>query len=211
MRLRIAVFGTIGVLATLVAGVFVVAPELPLAVGLVEQAVSLAAGVDPKRVMVGATVAVGLYVALAARSSPPGRTPPVVSDATRRFDRAVSEPPEAVTADRRALTAASLDADVDRAVEAGGEELQDVRAVLTELTVETYATRHQQPLEVAEVAVKAGTWTDDDVAAAFLGDADGPRPSLLSRIRLWLVPERERERRIERTVAALTALGETRP
>jgi hypothetical protein len=47
----------------------------------------------------------------------------------------------------------------------------------------------------------------DPVAAAFLAGEGGPEPGLAARVRLWLVPERERARRVERTVRAIEHLG----
>ena len=211
MRLRVAVFGTLGALATLVAAVFVVAPEVLLAVGPVEAVVGQLSGLDPTLVMLVATLVVGLYVAVAARSSPSERTVASASSAERRFDAAVTDPPEAVTADRRTLTAADVDADVDRAVASGGARLGAVRDALTGLVVEAYARRYQVRRAQARDVVASGDWTDDRVAAAFLGAEEGPQASLLSRVRLWLTPERERERRIRRTLAAATALTEETP
>jgi hypothetical protein len=211
MRWRVAVFGTLGGLATVVAAGFVVAPDLLLSVPAVARAVEGLSGTDPELAMLVATLVVGLYVALAARSSASERTFTPVSDAQRRFDRAVADPPEAVTADRRALTAADLDAAVDGAVAAGGDQLRAVRDLLDDLAAQTYAETYHVTPEEAQAAVAGGTWTDDRVAAAFLGGADGPDAALLSRIRLWLTPERERERRIERTLTALETLVEAEP
>jgi hypothetical protein len=61
--------------------------------------------------------------------------------------------------------------------------------------------------ERAREAVAAGTWTDDPVAAAFLAGEGGPVPSLRARARLWLLPERERERRVERALRAIEREG----
>ena len=211
MRRRVAVFGTLGALATVVAAVFVLAPNLLLSIPAVEQTVTQLSGTDPTLVMLLATGIVGLYVALAARTSGGERTLTGVSSAEKRYDRALTDPPEAVTADRRALTAAALDSDIDRAVRHGGERLGTVRATLTDLVVETYADHNRVTTATARTAVAEGTWTDDAVAASFLGGEVGPDPSLLSRIRLWLTPERERQRRLDRTLAALRALSEVNP
>jgi hypothetical protein len=208
MRWRTAIFGTLGALTTLVAGAVVVAPELLETVPALSRLVEQLSNTDPKLVMLAATLVVGLYVAVAARSSTTERTLTPVSDAERRFDGALVDPPEAVTADQRSLTAAALDSDIDTAVEHGGERLQSVRRLLADLVTETYADVNRLEESAAREAVASGTWTDDRVAAAFLGDEDGPDPSLLSRIRLWLTPERERERRIDRTLSALGTLTE---
>lgn len=210
MARRVAVFGTLGALATLVAGAFVLAPGPLLSVPAVRRAVGQLSGFDPALVMLGATLLVSCYVALAARSPTSERSLTTVTEAKRRYDRASTDPPERVTADRRAVTAAALDGDIDTAIERGGAGLQSVRRLLADLAVETYASRHQTTDAEARDAVATGTWTDDGVAAAFLGGEDGPSPSFLSRIRLWLVPERERARRVDRTLRALDRVAEAK-
>jgi hypothetical protein len=211
MSRRVTVFGTLGALATLVAGAFVLAPEPLLSVPALRRAVERLSRFDPALVMLGATLLVSLYVALAARSPTSERSFTAVSKAKRQYDRASTNPPEEVTADRRAVAAADLDDDILRAVERGGQRLQSVRQLLGDLAAETYAVRHQTTVTEARDAVATGAWTDDSVAAAFLGDEDGPTPSLVSRIRLWLAPERERARRLDRTLDALDALAEANP
>jgi hypothetical protein len=211
MRGRVAVFGTLGALATLVAGAFVVAPGVFVSVPAVRGAVERLSRLDPTLVMLGATLFVSLYVALAARSPTSERSFDATSEANRRYDRASTEPPEAVTADRRAVTATNLDSDIDEAIQRGGRRLQSVRRLLADLVAETYAGRHQTTVAEARETVATGAWTDDGVAAAFLGGENGPNPSLLSRIRLWLTPERERARRVDRTLRALDALAEAEP
>lgn len=211
MRRRVAVFGTLGALATLLAVGFVLAPAALLAFGPVAVAVDVLSGADPKLVMLAATVVVGLYGAVAARSSTGERTVTPVSAAEERFDRAVTTPPEAVTADQRALTAADIDADVERAIESGGEPLEAVREALSDLVVEAYVRRYQVRRVQARDVVATGDWTEHGTAAVFLGGEQGPEPSLLARVRLWLTPERERKRRIEHTLAALTTLAEGEP
>lgn len=207
MRWRVAIFGTLGTLATLLAAGFVFTPDLVRALGPVNGLVSGLSGTDPTFVMLVATGIVGLYVVVAARSSG-GGVLPAQSAAETRFDDALTNPPEAVTADRRTLTAAGLDADIEVAIEHGGEPLQAVRTLLSDLAAEAYAERERATLAEASQAVDAGTWTEDTMAAAFLGGEAGPTLSTFARIRLWLTPERERERRIQRTIAAVRTLQE---
>jgi len=83
----------------------------------------------------------------------------------------------------------------ERAGEAVDERLRGL--VVARLTREGYDRA------AADRAVATGGWTDDRTAAAFLAGEGGPVPTLGSRLRLWLDPESERERRIRRTVAAL--------
>jgi hypothetical protein len=206
MRWRVAVFGTLGALATMLAAAVLLAPEVVLAVGPVDALVTALSGTDPTTVMLVATGIVGLYVAVAARTG--GRTPVPESSAETRFDDAVTNPPEAVTADQRTLTAADLDADVAVAIERGGEPLRAVRTLLADLAADAYADRERVTPEEARQAVETGAWTGDRLAAVFLAGPSGPAVSWSGRIRLWLTPERERERRIERTLAAIDAVQE---
>jgi hypothetical protein len=207
MRPRVLVFGTLGAFATLVGAVLVLAPGLVLGIGPVRAAVeSLATG--PKAVMTGAAAIVGIYVLAAARSSPVEQVP-TDSAAEQRFDAAATNPPEAVTADRRSLTGAGLDADVAVAVADGGRALRTLRDLLRDLAVDAY-TDDPRRADEARRAVETGAWTDDPAAAVFLAGDQGPTPSLLSRVRLWLSPERERERRIEATMRAIEGLQEDR-
>lgn len=207
MRLRIVVFGTLGALATVVGGLFVFAPDLLLGVGPIRTTVlSLTTG--PKAVMTAAAAIVGLYVLAAARSSS-GTQVPTATAAEERFDAAATKPPEAVTADRRSLTGAGIDADVAVAVADGGEPLQTLRDLLRDLAVDAYSD-DPHGTDEARRAVETGAWTDDRTAAVFLAGHDGPTPSLLSRVRLWLSPERERERRLNATMGAIERLQEDR-
>jgi hypothetical protein len=205
MRLRVAVFGTLGAIATLLGAMFVLAPDLALGVQPVRAAVD-ALSTDPRLVMLGATLVVGLYVAIAARSTSGEEGLDAVSVADRQFERVATNPPEGVTDDRRRQTAAALDATIDRAVADGGADLREVRDVLTGTAESAYASHANVTRSRAQHAIATGAWTADDVAAAFLTGDDGPTATLYSRIRLWLTPAAERERRIERTVAAIEAI-----
>jgi len=55
----------------------------------------------------------------------------------------------------------------------------------------------------AAAVVARGEWTDDPVAAAFLGDERAPRYPLRERLRGWVHPGRAYRRRVERTVEAV--------
>ena len=207
MRVRLAVFGTLGAAATLVGAILVLAPGLLLDIPPVGMAIS-SLETGPKAVMTAAVTVVGLYVLAAARSSPV-RQVSTDSAAEKRFDAAATDPPEAVTADRRSLTGAGLDADVRIAIADGGQSLRAVRDLLRDLAVDAY-TDDPRRNDEARRAVETGAWTDDPHAAVFLAAEGGPTPSVLSRVRLWLSPERERERRIEATMGAIERLQEER-
>jgi hypothetical protein len=54
--------------------------------------------------------------------------------------------------------------------------------------------------EEATERIASGAWTDDEVAAAFLGGADAPPMPFLNRVYAWLYPAAAFERRVRRTV-----------
>jgi hypothetical protein len=213
MRLRLAVFGTLGAAATVLGAVLVFAPDLLLDVRPVGQTIA-SLSTDPKTIMTGAAAVVGFYVLVAARSPGAGQSLPPVSEADQQYDAATTDPPEAVTADRRSMTGAGIDADIEAAVASGGTQLRVLRDLLRDLAADAYVRAYADSPQALDVdprePIEAGTWTDDGVAAAFLAGEGGPTPSLLSRLRLWLAPERERERRIEATMAAIERLREER-
>jgi len=210
MRWRIAVFGTLGALATVLGGLFVLVPGLVAPMGPLGSVVQPLTEADPKAVMTGAAAVAGLYALIAARGRNDADGMVGVSGAERRFDAARTDPPEAVTADRRATTGAGIDADVRLAVTGGGRPLRAVRDLLRDIAVDAYADEQGVSEADARRAVETGTWTDDPVAAAFLAGEDGPTVSLLSRVRLWLTPEQERRRRIDATLDAIERNGRDR-
>ncbi len=196
--------GLFGAVLSFVAAVAVFLPDSVLSVGPVRRAVEAVGGVEPTAAVLLASGVTGLYLAVAARSS--GAAPSPEDPANRRFATAAEAPPEAVTADRRRLAGADLDAVVDRASASGGPPLREIRATLARTAADAYAEYAEREPDRAREAVRTGTWTDDRVAAAFLAGEDGPDPGLGIRVRLWLVPERERARRVERTVQAIEQL-----
>lgn len=206
MRTRTVVFGVLGVLATAWALALALAPDLLLAVGPLERAITWLADLEPKRVMLAGALVVVLYAALAARRPRETEGDPDGVDAATRFRATASEPPEAVTADRRPLTGARLDAELDRALAGDGRDVAAVRSTLADLAVDAYADAARVSTARARDDVRAGRWTTDPVAAAFLAAEGGPTPSLAARMRLWLTPTAERRRRVERTLAAVQDL-----
>ncbi|MFB6073711.1 MAG: hypothetical protein ABEJ89_01715 [Haloarculaceae archaeon] len=197
MRFRVAVFGALGVLATLGAAVAVLAPDL---VASFLPAASL--GGDARRMLLLASGAVALLLLWLGHGSA-GETPR--SDA---FDALADRPPEAVTAARGRRTAAELDARIGAAVAGDEEALSGVRDRLREAATTAYAGGAGVDRETARTVVLRGEWTGDETAAAFLAGEAGPAHSPADRLRLWLDPGSERERRIRRAVAATRALEE---
>jgi len=191
MRLRTVVFGTVGLLATAVAVALVFAP---MVAG--ESLVALLAAVAPTTALLAGSLVVGVCAVLAGwlgglRGG----------GSTTAFDVVVESPPEAVTATEGRLFAADIDAAIDDAVAGDDSAMDTVTERLTTAATTAYAIGAGVSQTEASQAVRAGTWTDDAVAAALLSPTK-PQ-SLLARLRLWLDPESERRRRIRRTVDAI--------
>jgi len=82
-----------------------------------------------------------------------------------------------------------------------------VRAAVRDTAVRAYASEHGVDEERAADAVAAGEWTDDRVAAAFLGDERAPHYPLRERLRGWVQPEHAFERRAAKAADAAHALA----
>ena len=115
------------------------------------------------------------------------------------------------TADRDA-PGERVDAALDRvAADSSGRASTDARAVVRERVRLTAERAYAQGAGADDVdateAVAAGEWTDDRVAAAFLGDERAPRLPLRERLRGWLHPGRAFERRARRAADAAHRLA----
>lgn len=100
-----------------------------------------------------------------------------------------------------------VDAALERvAADGTGRASTDARGLVRErvrLTAErAYAQGASADDPNAADAVAAGEWTDDRVAAAFLGDERAPQLPLRERLRGWLHPGRAFERRARRAADA---------
>jgi hypothetical protein len=179
--------GVFGVLATLFGVGLVLAPGL-VGSGPVETAVETVASAGTAELMLvlGGVVAV-LVGAVPWRRSRTDGDP---------FERATEPSTDDTRTDR-------LGTEVGAAVREGGEAWERVRSELAELAAETYADAANVPPATAEQAVRRGEWTGDDLAAGVLAGGVSRR----ARLRLWLTPERERRRRVARTVRAVERLG----
>jgi len=105
-----------------------------------------------------------------------------------------------------------VDAALERvAADSSGRTSANARALVRErvrLTAErAYAQGAAGDDVDAAEAVAAGEWTDDRVAAAFLGDDRAPRLPLRERLRGWLHPGRAFERRARRAAGAAHVLA----
>lgn len=112
---------------------------------------------------------------------PARETPPVGAG----FDRTVS-----ATAPREDLDAAD----------------DPVRERLRATAIAALARRTDLPETAAREAVATGGWTDDRVAAAFIGGSDAPSAPVGERVRGWIRPGATFQRRVDRTVEAIAAV-----
>lgn len=94
-----------------------------------------------------------------------------------------------------ARTVAQLEADPN----ADAWEADRVREDLEIAVVAVQAARGVDA-DAARAAVESGEWTDDRLAAAFLGGPEAPGVSLWQRAYAWLYPARAFQRRVERVV-----------
>lgn len=160
------------------------------------------------------TVAVGsllgIYALWRLIRSAGSTTPAMDPDSLAPSDRpTVADDLTIVGADRTATIEALIDAYThDR----GWAADRDARtaAVKDQLTTigHTVLTGRGMDADTATATIERGDWTDDPVAAAFLGTDAAPDFPLVHRLLGWLVPGYALERRIEHAVTALEAIAE---
>ena len=198
MRLRTIVDGVLVLVAVVALGFAVVlatAPSaLPPAIG--EEIATVEEAVDPEYVLLGVGVVVGLFALWRSyfsgatdvrdggvdreRTSPSATDVAVIGErTTRRADATIDALERGTRADPDRIT----------------RELRDAARAVER------ARGHSS--ERAAERVRNGEWTDDQIAATFLGDDSAGRLSLWHRLRRWLFPGRTFERRLERTLATL--------
>lgn len=202
MRPRVLVFGALGTLATILAAVAVFAPGVVETAGPLAGLASALGEVDRRQLLLLASAVVGLFV-----SAVSWRASASAGGEADAFDAATAGPPESVTSARQRLTAAGIERDIDAAVRGDDGATRQVRDRLRETVTRAYARSAGCSVAEARTAVRNGEWTANRTAAATLADDDGPTHSLWSRLRLWLDPESERQRRFDGTVRAAARLA----
>ncbi|WP_158057986.1 DUF308 domain-containing protein [Halorussus halophilus] len=80
---------------------------------------------------------------------------------------------------------------------------RQLRETLEAEALAAVARRENCSREEAEEMLRAGTWTDDPHAAAFLGGADAPRPPIRDRLRLAVSTQSLFQHRVRRTADAV--------
>lgn len=88
----------------------------------------------------------------------------------------------------------------DRAGETEADRLESRLRTVAAEAIETYESC--EPARARD-RVAAGDWTDDRIAASYLGGGSAPDAPLTWRLRRWFFPGRTSERAIERTIAAV--------
>lgn len=204
MQLRNATFGVLGVLSTLLGASLLFAPGL-VYTGPLPAISDALTGTDPRILMFVAAVLTLSYLLVAGRTT---TTPDGLSRAEQRFARARTTPPEAVTTDRQLIAAGTIDTEISGAITHGEQNLAEIRELLTQTALTVLVQEHGYAQAPANDQLRTGTWTPNRTAAYVLAGDDGPSPPLKDRFRLWLVPERERRRRIEETIGAIEDLQE---
>lgn len=96
-----------------------------------------------------------------------------------------------------------LEADPD----AEAWEAERVRERLRAAVVAVRTDGADRTRAAVEAELGDGSWTEDRVAAAFLGGDDAPDIGLARRLYAWLYPARAFERRVRRTVDAIETVA----
>lgn len=180
------------------AAVLVLSPGLlaPVEAALVPVSAALEEFETDRLLLIGVGlvgVVAGLVVAIRAESGG-DETPELVGSEER--------PPEATNVDPATVSGYTADRAIGDVASLDGA--RDLRDDLQETAVDALRAAGESP-EGARRRIEQGEWTDDDLAAGFLGDA-APIP-LLARLRGWLDGGAEGRRRLRRSVDAVAELA----
>jgi hypothetical protein len=192
MGYRRPVFGTVGLVAVTLGLGLILAPDLASG-GPVAGLLDIVEGVGPTTVLLvtGGTL-VG-YLAVGLRS-------PRQSGTVDAFDSPDADP------DAATLAGGELDETVEAAIDDGGESFQQVTATLRRTATAVYADRMECSRREARGALDRGEWCRDPLATAVLSEQRAV--PFGAQVRLFVLPERERRRRIMRVLAAIERLEE---
>lgn len=195
------VVGAVGAVAFAVALVAAFAPDL-LPASVTAVASEVESTVEPWVVVLALSLVVFAYAVYRFWRADDGTVERLVRDddaATPDLDAVAvdfdPERPGRAFDHALARTVAQLEADPN----AEAWEADRVREDLETAVVAVQAARGVAP-NAARAAVESGAWTDDRVAAAFLGGPDAPGVSLWRRVYAWLYPARAFRRRVEHVV-----------
>ncbi len=115
--------------------------------------------------------------------------------------------PESVETTTEHRLGDSFEARLDERIEGSTSyDCEPVRSLLRDAAIDVVIAIEGCSESEAEAAVDAGTWTDDDYVAAFLGTDRAPSFSIRHRLYDWAIGERVVDRRVDRTVSELRRL-----
>lgn len=191
MGYRQSVFGTVGLAAVALGLALLLAPNLATT-GPVGGLVDVVDAVGPTGVLLATGVALVGYLAVGLRS-PREQT-------ADSFDLPASGP----DASPAEIAGGELDEAVEAAIADGGESFRRVKATLRRTATAVYADSLECSSREARSAIDRGEWCRDDLAAAVL--AAHRAVPFGAQVRLFVLPERERRRRITRVLAAIERL-----
>lgn len=202
MRLR-RFAGAIGALLLGVGVVFMYEPAL---VETIEPLADLRArlqGVSTTYLLVTTGGLLAGYAVLAAWAAGSFNSTPVSGTDKTRYDAARETPPEAVVDESRTQIQ-ELSSEAFQTVGTRPDEVANVQSRLQGTVYAALAVTEDDP----DAAIHSGNWTDSRLAATYLSEDDDLAPSVWSRLRMWLHPEQERQRRLEVTLAEVERLVE---
>lgn len=195
-RLRQLV-GGLTLLLVLVITVAVLTPESVVTVPAVQDLLDAATTLDSEIVGLVGSITVGVLLIIALLISRTGTRGEDVFDALRR------NPPETVNEAEAPRVGDTLDRAIAAPNAVDRVDLQTQLREIAEEQLRLYGPDNQDPV----AAVADGSWTDRRPAAVFI--SENVQETRLERLRYWLDPDAERDRRIRATVAALEAITET--
>ena len=209
LRSKVSLLGGLGVLTVAIVLLLLTRSSLFAGIAPVQTLVREAAGADVEMLVVWAASLLVGYAIWAGRSSTIRRlrswSEADERDVEERFEATLETPPEVVTASRRAITNQKLDTKIEHAIQGDRVALRRVRSELARVASMAVAHRDGIDHSAAETAVDQGEWTDEHLPAAFLASDGAETFTVFERLRLWLDPAAERERRIRATVDTIGA------
>jgi hypothetical protein len=116
----------------------------------------------------------------------------------------ISQQIERETSDKRESLILEFDEKLEKATEAKETTLRDdIKEQLRSVAIKTIAVTQHESSDQCRDKVLTGTWTDDTVVAAFLGNSDAPDTPVRWRLYAWLYDDKAFQEAVERTIVAI--------
>jgi len=195
MQYRRSLFGTVGVTAVALGVGLLLAPGLAT-VGPISGLIDALDTLGTTRVLLVTGVGLVGYLVVGLRS-------PTDSEEASPFD----SPAAGLDASTAEISGGEFDDVIQSAVTDGGESLLRVQSQLRQTATAVYADRMDCSTGAARAAIERGEWCRDPLAAAVLSEQRAV--PFGAQVRLFVLPDRERRRRIERSLAAIERLEES--